>query len=190
MPAAARSTDDPTKPAAKPAPPPGRGPGRQTGRPAGDLAAAVAAEARSRGVWLGVAESLTGGLVASRLAAAEGASRWFRGAIVAYATAVKHDLLAVPSGPVVSAPAAAAMAESASRLLGADVCLALTGAAGPDPQDGQPPGTVYVAVHAAGGTAVQRWQVPGASPAEICAAATERALALLAAAVAAQEAAG
>lgn len=178
-------------PAAKPAGRPAGDPAaKPAGRPDADPAAIVATEARRRGVWIGVAESLTGGLVASRLAAAEGASRWFRGAIVAYATTVKHDLLAVPSGPVVSAPAAAAMAESTSRLLGADVCLALTGAAGPDPQDGQPPGTVYVAVHADGGTAVQRWQVPGAGAAEICAAATERALALLAAAVAGREAAG
>jgi nicotinamide-nucleotide amidase len=96
------------------------------------------------GLTLGVAESLTGGLVASRLVNVVGASTWFRGAVVSYASDVKHDVLGVPEGPVVSAEAAQAMAEGARRVLGSDVGLATTGVAGPDPQDGQSPGTVYV----------------------------------------------
>ena len=93
---------------------------------------------------LGLAESLTGGLIASRLVAVEGASAWFRGAIVSYASEVKHALLGVPAGPVVSAAAAVAMAEGAARQLGSDIGLSVTGVAGPTTQDDQPAGTVFV----------------------------------------------
>ncbi|HEY6622657.1 MAG TPA: competence/damage-inducible protein A [Acidimicrobiales bacterium] len=96
------------------------------------------------GLTLGLAESLTGGLIASRLVNVVGASSWFRGAVVSYASEVKYDVLGVPEGPVVSPEAAQAMAEGARRVLGADVGLAVTGVAGPDSQDGQAPGTVYV----------------------------------------------
>jgi nicotinamide-nucleotide amidase len=96
------------------------------------------------GLTLGLAESLTGGLIASRLVNVVGASSWFRGAVVSYASEVKYDILGVPEGPVVSPEAAQAMAEGARRVLEADVGLAVTGVAGPDSQDGQAPGTVYV----------------------------------------------
>ncbi len=99
---------------------------------------------RARGLTLGLAESLTGGLVASRLVAVPGASDWFRGSVVSYASEVKYNVLGVPEGPVVTAEAARAMAEGARRVLGADVGLALTGVAGPDAQEGQAPGTVIV----------------------------------------------
>jgi nicotinamide-nucleotide amidase len=98
----------------------------------------------ARHLTLGLAESLTGGLVASRLVAVAGASAWFRGSIVSYASEVKHTVLGVPDGPVVSEDAARAMAEGARRVLGADVGLAFTGVAGPDPQEGVAPGTVMV----------------------------------------------
>jgi nicotinamide-nucleotide amidase len=99
---------------------------------------------KARGFTLGLAESLTGGLVSSRLVAVAGASDWFRGSVVSYASDVKYDLLGVPKGPVVTAGAARAMAEGARRVLGADIGLALTGVAGPDEQEGQVPGTVFV----------------------------------------------
>ncbi|MHB8682655.1 MAG: competence/damage-inducible protein A [Acidimicrobiales bacterium] len=105
---------------------------------------AVAALLSGRGLSLGLAESLTGGLVAARLVNVPGASSWFRGSVVAYASEVKFALLDVPEGPVVSADAAAAMATGACRALGADVGLALTGVAGPEDQDGHAPGTVFV----------------------------------------------
>jgi nicotinamide-nucleotide amidase len=99
-----------------------------------------------RGLTLAVAESLTGGLVSSRLVNVPGASTWFRGGIVSYATDLKHDLLGVPEGPVVTSEAAAAMAEGVRRRLDADVGLGVTGVAGPDEQEGQRPGTVFMAV--------------------------------------------
>ncbi|HMD45316.1 MAG TPA: competence/damage-inducible protein A [Acidimicrobiales bacterium] len=107
---------------------------------------ALANELVHRGLTLGLAESLTGGLIASRLVAVPGASEWFQGAVVSYASGVKRSLLGVAEGPVVSEAAAAQMADGARRALGADVALAVTGVAGPDEQDGQPVGTVFVAL--------------------------------------------
>ena len=101
---------------------------------------------RDRGLTLGLAESVTGGLVAGRLTGVPGASEVFRGSIVSYASEVKHRLLGVPDGPVVSEAAAAAMARGARRALGADVGLALTGVAGPTEQDGMPVGTLCVGI--------------------------------------------
>ena len=97
-----------------------------------------------RGLTLGLAESVTGGLIGSRITDVEGSSEFFRGSIVSYASEVKFDLLGVPEGPVVSAEAAEAMAAGARRVLGADVGLAVTGVAGPAEQDGQPVGTVFI----------------------------------------------
>lgn len=107
---------------------------------------AVAAQLRRLGLTLGLAESLTGGLAAARLVAVPGASDWFRGAVVSYAAEVKHRLLGVPEGPVVTEAAAAAMAAGAAAALGADVGLGFTGVAGPDPAEGHDPGTVFVGV--------------------------------------------
>lgn len=105
---------------------------------------AVARALAVEGLTLGLAESLTGGLASSRLVNVPGASRWFRGSVVSYASEVKFNILGVPEGPVVSEAAAIAMAEGARRVLGAEVGLSITGVAGPDPQDDQPPGTVFV----------------------------------------------
>jgi nicotinamide-nucleotide amidase len=105
---------------------------------------AILAMLRERGLTLGLAESLTGGMMGSRICDVPGASDVFRGSIVAYASEVKYDVLGVPEGPVVSAEAAKAMAAGARRVLGADVAVAVTGVAGPDPQEGHDPGTLFV----------------------------------------------
>ena len=114
-----------------------------------------------RGLRMGVAESLTGGLVGARLAETEGASAWFEGSIVAYDSEVKYDLLRVPKGPVVSPGAAQAMAEGACRALRASVGVGITGVAGPTEQDGQPVGTVFMAVSMAGRTEVEEHHFAG-----------------------------
>jgi len=101
---------------------------------------------RERGWSLGLAESVTGGLVAGRITSVPGASEVFRGSVVSYASEVKFDLLGVPRGPVVSEVAAAAMAKGAQRVLGCHVALALTGVAGPTEQDGMPVGTLCVGI--------------------------------------------
>jgi nicotinamide-nucleotide amidase len=98
------------------------------------------------GWTIGLAESLTGGLVASRIVSVPGASEWFRGSVVSYASDLKRSVLGVADGPVVSGSAAREMASGARRVLSSDVGLAVTGVAGPTPQDDQPPGTVYAGV--------------------------------------------
>jgi len=116
---------------------------------------------RERGWSLGLAESVTGGLVAGRITNVPGASEVFRGSIVSYASEVKFELLGVAEGPVVSEAAAAAMAEGARRVLGADVALALTGVAGPTEQDGMPVGTLCVGVAMPDATVTRTLRLPG-----------------------------
>ncbi len=114
------------------------------------------------GLSLAVAESVTGGLVSGRLTAVPGASRVLQGSLVSYASSVKYELLAVPEGPVVSESSAKAMAEGVRRLLGADVGLSLTGVAGPDEQDGQPVGTLWVGLARDGAeTSAAHFRLPG-----------------------------
>jgi nicotinamide-nucleotide amidase len=125
------------------------------------MEAAVGKLLVEEGLTLGVAESLTGGLVGSRISEVPGASDWFRGSIVAYASDVKRKLLAVGDGPVVSESAAEEMALGAAEALGADVGLALTGVAGPTPQDGQPVGTVWVGLAIDGEPHARLFRYPG-----------------------------
>ena len=114
-------------------------------------------------------------MIASALAQAEQASEWFRGSVVAYSSAVKHEVLDVPSGPVVSAEAAQAMAARVRELLMADVAVAITGAGGPSAQDGHEPGTVFLAVDGGDGNHVVRLDLCG-EPETVCALATLAAL--------------
>ena len=116
---------------------------------------------RQRGLTLATAESVTGGLVGARLTAIPGASDVFRGAIVSYATEVKQSLLGVGEGPAVSETAARQMARGAREQLGADIGLSLTGVAGPDEQDGQPVGTLYVGLVGPGFDEVRHARLPG-----------------------------
>ncbi|HSM65905.1 MAG TPA: nicotinamide-nucleotide amidohydrolase family protein, partial [Ilumatobacteraceae bacterium] len=116
---------------------------------------------RQRGLTLATAESVTGGLVGARLTSIPGASDVFRGAVVSYATEVKQTLLGVGEGPVVSEEAARQMAVGARERLGADVALSLTGVAGPDEQDGQPVGTLYVGLVGPGFEDVRHVRIPG-----------------------------
>ena len=111
----------------------------------------------ARGQTLAVAESLTGGLVAAALTSVPGSSAAFRGGVVSYATDLKAALLGVPSDLLdrhgaVHPEVASAMAEGAARRLAATFGAATTGVAGPDPADGQPVGTVYIAVSGGPGT--------------------------------------
>ncbi|MEY4173103.1 MAG: hypothetical protein RI900_268 [Actinomycetota bacterium] len=116
---------------------------------------------RDRGLSLGLAESVTGGLVAGRITNVPGASEVFRGSVVSYASAVKFDVLGVPEGPVVSEAAAAAMAVGAQRVLAADVALALTGVAGPSEQDGMPVGTLCVGLAIGERVETRTFRMPG-----------------------------
>jgi len=116
---------------------------------------------RQRGLTLATAESVTGGLVGARLTGVPGSSDVFRGAIVSYATEVKQQLLGVSDGPVVSESAAREMAHGVRERLGADIGLSFTGVAGPDEQDGQPVGTLYVGMVGPGFDEVRHLRLPG-----------------------------
>ncbi len=115
---------------------------------------------RQRGWTLALAESLTGGLIGARLTAVAGAGDVFRGGLVSYAGDVKFDLLEVPEGPVVSEEAVVAMARGAAELLAADCAIAVTGVAGPDPLDGEDPGTVWMATLVNGEVQATRAKFP------------------------------
>jgi nicotinamide-nucleotide amidase len=122
---------------------------------AGELAASAIGLLIARGLTIGAAESLTGGLVTAALTTVPGASAVVRGGIVAYAADVKNALLGVDAGLLarvgtVHPDVALAMALGARERLGAAVGVATTGVAGPDPADGQPVGTVHIAVSTAG----------------------------------------
>ncbi|MEW2635918.1 CinA family protein [Streptomyces sp. NPDC048389] len=110
-----------------------------------------------RGQTLAVAESLTGGLVAAELTSVPGASKSFRGSVTAYAATLKRDVLGVDGALLAARGAvdpqvAAQMAAGVRDVMGADWGVATTGVAGPEPQDGQAVGTVYVAVAGPAGT--------------------------------------
>jgi nicotinamide-nucleotide amidase len=120
------------------------------------LPAEVVSSLTARGWTLAVAESLTGGSLAASVVSVPGASATLLGAVVAYATEVKHSLLGVDAqllaahGPV-HPEVARQMASGVRRAVSlgavyADVGVATTGIAGPDSPDGQPVGTVHIAV--------------------------------------------
>lgn len=119
--------------------------------PRGDAPAAVLRALLVRGWSIAAAESLTGGRVTAALVDVPGASASVRGGIVVYATDLKGAVLGVEADLLAARGAvdpavAVQMAQGVRRVLRADVGLATTGVAGPDPQDGHPVGTVYIAV--------------------------------------------
>jgi PncC family amidohydrolase len=134
------------------------------GPAARELAAEVLRRLTEAGHTLATAESLTGGLVAAALTDVPGASSAFRGGVVAYATeleALGVDVALLKAHGPVYAPVAAAMAEGVRRRLQATIGVATTGVAGPDPQNGYPPGTVHIAVSLADDTVVRTISLAG-----------------------------
>ncbi len=109
-----------------------------------DLSVDVARIATDLAVSVGVAESLTSGKLVSELGRAPDASEWLRGGVTAYSSVVKHGLLGVSAGPVVTARCAEEMATGAATALAADIVVSTTGVGGPDPEEGREPGTVYL----------------------------------------------
>jgi len=121
----------------------------------------IASVASERGLTIAVAESLTGGALAQALAKAPDAGTWFAGGVVAYTLATKSRVLGVPEGPVIDAPTARRMAEAVRELTGADIGLAVTGVGGPGTEEGQPAGTVFLAVVTADSTRVSEFAFDG-----------------------------
>lgn len=143
-----------------------------------DLAELVAERAGDLELLVATAESLTSGQIAVHLGAAPNAGSWFAGGVVAYTVEAKQRGLDVPDVPVISEACATAMAEGAARRLGADCAVGVTGVGGPDRQEDQPVGTVFIAVHTPAGTTCEEHHFDG-EPKEILDATTLRALELL-----------
>ncbi|MDE6923139.1 MAG: competence/damage-inducible protein A [Oscillospiraceae bacterium] len=123
--------------------------------------------ARARGLTLGTAESCTGGLIAKRLTDVPGAASVFKGGVVSYHCEVKAGLLGVSQALLdekgaVCAPVAEQMAQGARQALGTDLAVAVTGVAGPDPDErGNPVGLVFTALAAPGGVWVRQLNLAG-----------------------------
>lgn len=153
------------------------------------LAERIVAELTRRGERVAVAESLTGGLLASAFVDVPGASAVFGGGVVAYSTVFKAHLLGVDQAlldergavdPEVARQMASGVREGVPhRDFVVDYALATTGVAGPDPQDGQAPGTVWIGYADAAGASAELVQLAGGRDA-IRHAAVDAALALLA----------
>ncbi len=104
-----------------------------------------------KGLTLGSIESFTGGLFASQVTQVPGASNYFKGAIVTYATEVKENLLGIPHAEVekhgvVSSKIASLMAELGRKKLNVDVAVSFTGNAGPSTMEGKPVGEIYIGI--------------------------------------------
>ena len=120
----------------------------------------------ARGKTLGSIESFTGGLFAREMTKIPGASKFFKGAIVTYATEIKTRVVGVSENTVkqfgvVSQECAAEMVGHGKFLLNVDYCIAFTGNAGPDAMEGKPVGEIYIGVCAYDLARVQRFQLSG-----------------------------
>jgi nicotinamide-nucleotide amidase len=147
-----------------------------------ELAAGVHAALLAKGETLAVAESLTGGALGAAMTAVAGVSATFRGGVVAYATDLKASVLGVDAEVLarvgaVDAEVARQMAVGVRERLAATYGLATTGVAGPDPQDGHPPGEVHLAWAGPAGAVAVVLTLPG-DRAEVRAEAVRRALTL------------
>ena len=106
---------------------------------------------RERGLTLGSVESFTGGLFAQQITSLGGASKFYKGGYITYATEEKVNLLLIPQSEVdkygvVSKEIAYHMANNARQLLKVDVCVSFTGNAGPEAMEGKPVGEVHIGI--------------------------------------------
>ena len=106
---------------------------------------------REKGRTLGSVESFTGGWFAKDITSVSGASHFFKGALVTYATEEKARILGIPysdidSYGVVSQEIAGQMASNGKRLLNVDYCISFTGNAGPTAMEGKQVGEIYIGV--------------------------------------------
>ena len=145
---------------------------------AAESAGSIAKLCGEHGVCVAVAESLTGGKISSQLAAAPGSGNWFAGGVVAYSSEVKHTLLEVPADAVISQASVESMARSVCTIMGADAAVAASGAGGPAGQDGQAPGTTWIAGLVGDEVQTELHKFQG-DPIDILSLTEERALAML-----------
>ncbi|PMB98984.1 CinA family protein [Brevibacterium luteolum] len=108
-------------------------------------AAEVGRLAHRQGRTVAIAESLTGGKLAEVFAAVPDSSAWFAGGVVCFQSETKFRVLGVSRGPVVTEEAVGEMAAGVAERIGADAVVSVSGAAGPSDEEGNPPGTVWMA---------------------------------------------
>ncbi|MGC9450895.1 MAG: nicotinamide-nucleotide amidohydrolase family protein, partial [Oceanipulchritudo sp.] len=130
-----------------------------------DVACLILKQLRCLNKSLAVAESCTGGLLASRFTDVPGASKIFKGGVVCYKNEIKENLLGVPEALLkqhgaVSAECAVAMATAVSELMESDYGLSVTGYAGPEAGD-EPAGTIYLGYHSPVGVWSRKVVLPG-----------------------------
>ena len=121
---------------------------------------------RERGLTLGSVESFTGGMFAKEITAVSGASKFYKGGLVTYATEEKARLLGISKNDieeygVVSQQVAYQMAENGRDLLDVDVCVSFTGNAGPEAMEGKPVGEIYIGLSSKDGTFVFPFMLKG-----------------------------
>ena len=121
------------------------------------LADQLVRELAARHVTVATCESLTGGLIGAAITSIGGSSAVYRGGFITYASELKSqwagvDAELIARDGVINAATAEQMAQGTRVAAGADLCVSCTGVAGPDPQDGAAPGTVWIACATAGGT--------------------------------------
>lgn len=139
----------------------------------------LAHEAMNQGLRIAVAESLTSGMLCNAVGAAEQASRWFAGGVVAYTVETKERLLGLEPGTDPCSPQCAVqLAVGVRELLDADIAISTTGVGGPDPEDGHAPGTVYIGWATADHHGEHLLRLEG-DPEEVITEATRRAVRLL-----------
>lgn len=122
---------------------------------------AVGALLKGAGLSLAVGESLTGGMVSSRIVSIPGASSFFRGGLVSYATEAKQKILQVGKHPVISEETAIEMAKGVADLFDASVGLGITGVAGPAKQEEREVGTVCIGIFLRGVGHSRTVKLPG-----------------------------
>ncbi len=121
---------------------------------------------REKGLTLGSVESFTGGMFAKEITAVSGASKFYKGGLVTYATEEKARLLGISKDDieeygVVSQQIAYQMAENGRDLLDVDVCVSFTGNAGPEAMEGKPVGEIYIGLSSKDGTFVFPYMLKG-----------------------------
>ena len=121
---------------------------------------------RQYGRTLGSVESFTGGLFAKEITAVSGASHFYKGGLVTYATEEKNRLIGIPyevidQFGVVSKEVATLMAANGQKALNVDYCVSFTGNAGPEAMEGKPVGEVYIAIATYDGVDVHKFDLDG-----------------------------
>ena len=121
---------------------------------------------REKGRTLGSVESFTGGAFAKEITSVSGASHFFKGALVTYATEEKARILGISYRDidefgVVSKEIACQMASNAKRLLNVDYCVSFTGNAGPSAMEDKPVGEIHIGIAFYDTTQVYSYQLEG-----------------------------